>query len=56
VELDEDRTAAVARPPEPGALTPAAVFGAGFVERIGNNIAATMAGTLGAVLLVARAV
>jgi SAM-dependent methyltransferase len=56
IEVDEDRTAAVAGPPEPGALTPAAVFGDGFVERIGNNIAATMAGTLGAVLLVARAV
>jgi SAM-dependent methyltransferase len=55
VELDEDRSAA-AGPPEPGALTPAAVFGAGFVERIGNNVAATMAGTLGAVLLIARAV
>jgi SAM-dependent methyltransferase len=55
IERDEDRTAA-AGPPEPGALTPAAVFGAGFVERIGNNVAATMSGTLGAVLLVARAV
>jgi SAM-dependent methyltransferase len=55
VEVEEDRTAAVAGPPAPGALTPAAVFGPGFGERIGNNIAATMAGTLGAVLLVARA-
>lgn len=57
VERDEDRTAAVAGPPEaPGELTPADLFGPGFAERIGNNIRATMAGTLGAVLLVARAV
>jgi len=55
VELDEDRTAEAAGPPAPGALTPAPVFGAGFVERIGNNIAATMAGILAPVLMVARA-
>jgi len=39
----------------PGALTPAPVFGAGFVERIGHNIAAAMAGILAPVLIVARA-
>ena len=55
VEVDEDRTAAAAGPPAPGALTPAPVFGAGFVERIGNNIAAAMAGLLAPVLIVARA-
>ncbi len=57
VELDEDRTAAnaAAGPPAAGGLTPAAVFGPGFAERIGNNVAAAMAGTLGAVLMVARA-
>ena len=53
--LDEDRTAEAAGPPAPGALTPAPVFGAGFVERIGNNIAAAMAGILAPVLIVARA-
>jgi len=56
VELDEDRTAEAAGPPPPGALTPAPVFGEGFVERIGNNIAATMAGVLAPILVVARAV
>jgi MPBQ/MSBQ methyltransferase len=56
IESEEDRTAAVAGPPPPGALTPAALFGPGFAERIGNNIAATMAGTLAPILMVARAV
>lgn len=57
VEHQEDRTAAnaAAGPPAPGALTPAVLFGPGFGERIGNNIAAAMAGTLGAVLIVVRA-
>jgi SAM-dependent methyltransferase len=55
VERDEDRTAAVAGPPVDGVLTPADLFGPGFAERIGNNIHATLAGTLGAVLVVARA-
>ena len=55
VESDEDRTAFAAGPPEPGALTPAPVFGEGFVQRIGNNIAATMAGALAPILIVARA-
>ena len=58
VEHDEDRTAAVAAggPPAPGALSPADLFGPEFGERIGNNIAAGMASTLGAVLMIARAV
>ncbi len=57
IEADEDRTAAVAAagPPPAGALTPADVFGAGFAERIGNNIGDTMTGKLGAILIVARA-
>jgi ubiquinone/menaquinone biosynthesis C-methylase UbiE len=55
IESDEDRTAAVAGPPEPGALTPAALFGSGFAERIGNNITATVAGALAPILIVARA-
>ena len=56
VEVDEDRTAAAAAtPPAPDALNPGHLFGAGFQERIGNNIAAAMAGTLGAVLMVGRA-
>ncbi len=58
VEHDEDRTAANAAggPPPAGTLSPGDLFGAGFGERLGNNIAAAMAGTLGAVLMVARAV
>jgi MPBQ/MSBQ methyltransferase len=55
IERDEDRTAAVAGPPPPGALTPGDLFGPGFAERIGNNIAATMNGILAPVLIVARA-
>lgn len=57
VEHEEDRTAAnaAAGPPPPGALSPGALFGPGFGERLGNNIAAAMAGTLGAVLMVTRA-
>lgn len=58
VEHDEDRTAANAAggPPAPGALGPGDLFGPGFEERLGNNIAAAMTGTLSAVLMVARAV
>ena len=56
IESDEDRTAAVAGPPAPGSLTPGALFGPGFAERIGNNIAATMNGILAPVLIVAGGV
>ncbi|HET8600082.1 MAG TPA: methyltransferase domain-containing protein [Segeticoccus sp.] len=57
IEESEDRTAAVAGPPggPADALTPGVVFGEDFVRRIGNNIAATQAGILGAMLVVARA-
>jgi MPBQ/MSBQ methyltransferase len=57
VQLEEDRTAANAAggPPPSGPLNPGVLFGEGFEERIGNNILAAMTGTLGAVLLVARA-
>lgn len=58
VEHDEDRTAANAAggPPSPGALGPGDLFGSGFGGRLGNNIAAAMAGTLSAVLMVVRGV
>jgi MPBQ/MSBQ methyltransferase len=58
VEHDEDRTAANggAGLPAPGALGPGDLFGPGFAERIGNNIAAAMEGKLAAVLMVAHAV
>lgn len=57
VEEVEDRTDAVAGPPggPSGALTPRVVFGEEFMRRIGNNVAATRAGILGAILVVARA-
>lgn len=56
IEHDEDRTAANAAggPPPPGTLSPADLFGPGFAERLGNSNSAAMAGTLSAVLLVAR--
>jgi MPBQ/MSBQ methyltransferase len=51
----EDRTAAVGGPPRAGrgGLSPQAIFGPAFGERIGNNIAATRAGLLAPVLMVA---
>ena len=54
---DEDRTPANAAggPPPGGALTPGDLFGPAFAERLGNNIAAAMSGTLGAILMVATA-
>ncbi len=55
VEDVEDVTADTLRPPPAGALTPAVVFGAVFAERVGNNVQATAAGTLSALVLVARA-
>lgn len=57
IEHDEDRTGANAAggPPAPGTMNLGYLFTTGFAERIGNNIAAARAGTLGAVLMVARA-
>jgi MPBQ/MSBQ methyltransferase len=60
----EDRTKATAGPPGqsgppgtpgPPRLSPMAVFGPRFAERIGNNIAATRAGLLAPVLILATA-
>lgn len=55
----EDRTAQTAGPPGPPdgsqRLSPIAVFGPQFGVRIGNNIAATRAGLLAPVLILARA-
>ena len=58
VDHDEDRAAAVGAlgPPEAGALTPADLFGPAFVERVGHNIEAMLAGALAPVLMVAHAV
>ena len=55
VEKVEDRTGSTLGPPPTGVLSPMTVFGPVFGERIGNNVAATRAGQLGAVLVVARA-
>jgi ubiquinone/menaquinone biosynthesis C-methylase UbiE len=55
VEEVEDRTASTLGPPPAGPLSPVAVFGPVFAERVGHNVAATRAGLLGAVLIVARA-
>ncbi len=55
VEEVEDRTTSTLGPAPTGGLSPALVFGPAFVERVGNNVAATHAGTLGAILIVARA-
>ncbi|MCW2819221.1 MAG: hypothetical protein JWR42_2008 [Marmoricola sp.] len=51
----EDRTAATLGGPPPGSLSPAAVFGEVFVDRLRRNVAATRDGLLGAALIVARA-
>jgi MPBQ/MSBQ methyltransferase len=57
VEHTEDRRAATAGPPGPEPrLSPAAVFGPSFAERIANNIAATRAGILVPTVMIARAV
>ena len=55
IEDVEDRTATTLRPPQPGPVNNAVVFGPEFVRRIGNNIEATKSGLLGAVLVLARA-
>jgi MPBQ/MSBQ methyltransferase len=51
----EDRTASTTGPPPSGGLSPMTVFGPAFGERVGNNVAATRAGLLGAILVLARA-
>lgn len=58
VEHDEDRTPALAAagPPPDGSLGPGELFSRDFTERLGNHITAAMAGTLGAVVMVVRAV
>jgi cyclopropane fatty-acyl-phospholipid synthase-like methyltransferase len=52
VDAVEDRTAVIARTPPTGP-GPGVVFGPEFAERIGNNMAATQAGTLAAVMILA---
>ena len=51
----EDRTASTLGGPPPGSLSPAAVFGEVFVDRLRRNVAATRDGLLGAALILARA-
>jgi SAM-dependent methyltransferase len=55
IERDEDCLGVVAGPGPSTGLTPADLFGDGFTERMGNNIAATMNGLLRPVLMVAHA-
>jgi MPBQ/MSBQ methyltransferase len=55
VEEVEDRTSFTMGGPPPGPVTNAVIFGPAFVQRIGNNIAATKAGLLAAMVVVARA-
>jgi MPBQ/MSBQ methyltransferase len=50
----EDRTASTLGPPPVGPVSPVAVFGPAFAERVGHNVTATRAGLLGAVLVVAQ--
>ena len=63
VIVTEDRTAETSGPPGPPgppdgspSLSPMAVFGPEFGRRIGNNIAATRAGLLAPVLILAEAI
>ena len=55
VEDEEDRTPTTLGPPPQGPVSNAVVFGAPFMQRIANNVAATKAGLLGAWLILARA-
>ncbi|HEU4567277.1 MAG TPA: class I SAM-dependent methyltransferase [Marmoricola sp.] len=55
VEVVDDRTETTLAPPPAGAIPPDVLLGPGFGQRLGNNVAATRAGTLVAMLLVARA-
>ena len=56
IEKIEDRTAVVGRAGAPDGPNPAAVFGPAFVERITNNVAATRAGVLAPIVIIARAI
>ena len=51
----QDRTDSAQVRPAPGPVTNAVIFGPAFVERIGNNVAATKAGLLTAQVVLARA-
>jgi MPBQ/MSBQ methyltransferase len=51
----EDRTAATSGPPPAGPVSIAVIFGPVFGQRIGNNISASKAGLLRAVVITARA-
>jgi MPBQ/MSBQ methyltransferase len=51
----EDRTASAITPPPPAPVNNAVIFGPAFMERIGNDVAATRAGLLGTVVILARA-
>lgn len=53
VDETEDRTASTLGPPNGGrdGLSPQVAFGPGFADRIANNVAASRAGLLGAILL-----
>ncbi len=55
VEDVEDRTPSTLGPPPSGPVTNALIFGPVFMERIGNNVAGTKAGVLGAQVILARA-
>jgi ubiquinone/menaquinone biosynthesis C-methylase UbiE len=55
VEEVEDRTESTLGPPPTGPVSPMVVFGPAFAERIGHNVAATRAGLLGAVVVIAHA-
>jgi MPBQ/MSBQ methyltransferase len=55
VEDVEDRTTSAIAPPPPGPVNNAVIFGPAFMERIGNDVAATKAGLLGTVVILARA-
>jgi SAM-dependent methyltransferase len=50
-----DHTAATAGGPPPGPVSQATILGPSFVERIGNNVAATREGLLRAVIVLATA-
>lgn len=51
VDTVEDRTASTADGPPPGPVSNAVVFGQPFVERLGNNVSASRAGLLAAILV-----